>query len=381
MAQPSTVLHFARVINRFDFIDVVVRHSPTDEFRMKVCTLRREGNIESPDYDRCGVPHFVLGDHGRWRLPLDALRLAVLLRRERVAVLHAHHYDETLIGWLATRASRGSVLVVGRHYSDSLHVLPARVKARILLQLETWANEAAARIIVPSTYVKEVLTLRQGVSEEKICRIPYGVDPEKFSHLRAGDSERPRDELWSRGHVVVGTFGRLDQQKGHQLLVAALKGLSRRWPTLRWAVVGDGPERTSLEALVREAGLSHITKFLGWRRDALSLMTAVDIVVQPTFQEAFSQVMIEALWLGRPVVMTDVGGVRDLIEHGRTGLIVPPGRPNELENALEHLLTDKQARYLLGSRGQLAVQARLDVGAVVAQHLSVYRRALAENVW
>src|SRR5262249_19194528 len=137
--------------------------------------------------------------------------------------------------------------------------------------------------------------------------------------------QRVRTELGLEGRFVLGNFARLHEEKGQRVLIEALASLRPRYPQLTLVVVGEGPERGALEAQVRDCGLDDRVRFLGWRHDAMMLMAAVDVVVQPTLQEAFSQVMAEALWMGKPLVITDVSGAPDIIRDGRNGLLVPRG--------------------------------------------------------
>src|SRR5262249_49397066 len=185
-------------------------------------------------------------------------------------------------------------LVVGRHYSDAIYRSTRGWKRQALLTLEQAVNRAAARVIVPSTFIRDLLTQRQGVAPDKIDLVPYGFVPEKYAGLRAGEVQRGRTELGLEGRFVLGNFARLHEEKGQRVLIEALASLRPRYPQLTLVVVGEGPERGALEAQVRDCGLDDRVRFLGWRHDAMMLMAAVDVVVQPTLQEAFSQVMAEA---------------------------------------------------------------------------------------
>ena len=118
--------------------------------------------------------------------------------------------------------------------------------------------------------------------------------------------DEPSWALTSRFGVV--TIGRLFHDKGHRYMIEAVRQVREDLPDLVWLVVGDGPDRAALEEAIRQDGLAECVRLLGWRSDALQINGAVDAVVQPSIQEGYSQVMAEALWMGTPLVTTDVSG-------------------------------------------------------------------------
>jgi glycosyltransferase involved in cell wall biosynthesis len=178
---------------------------------------------------------------------------------------------------------------------------------------------------------------------------------------------------------VIGNFGRLHEEKGQRFLIQAMTELRSYIPSILLLVVGEGPERNNLEQQIHAAGLQHHVTLLGWRRDAIRLMHAVDAVVQPTLQEAFSQVMAEALWLRKPLVITDVSGARDVITDGENGLLVPKQDASALATAVKLLANDTDLRRRLGEAGRAHVQQHLHIDKVISQYEQVYLRAMASS--
>jgi glycosyltransferase involved in cell wall biosynthesis len=369
------VLQFADLVNRYDFIDNIVQRADRERFEVGICVRTSECNIEAPVLDP-GTPRWVLNGVSRSGIPRAVWQLAALLRRWRADVLHTHHYDQAVIGWLATRVYPRTRLVVGRHYSDAIYRSARGWKRKGLLVLEQAVNRAAARVIVPSNFIRDLLTQRQRVAPDKIDLVPYGFVPEKYAGLRPEDVQRVRTELGLEGRLVLGNFARLHEEKGQRILIEALASLRPRLPQLTLVIVGEGPERGALEAQVRDRGLDDVVKFLGWRRDSMTLMAAVDVVVQPTLQEAFSQVMAEALWMGKPLVITDVSGAPDIIRHGHNGLIVPRGDAPALAQAVERLLTDDALRARVAREGKAFVSANLDMRTIIEQYERSYELAI-----
>jgi glycosyltransferase involved in cell wall biosynthesis len=373
------VVQFADFVNKYDFIDTIIRYADPARFLVGVCVRTTESNILPPRYT-AEVPHWVLTGTSRWSIPKTAWRLAGLLRRWRADVLHTHHYDQAFIGWLATRIYPKTRLVVGRHYSDAIYRLHSAWKKRALIGVEQVVNRAASRIVVPSVVIRAILTDRQGVDPSKVDVIPYGFAPEKYPSLTPDEVRRIREGLAPAGRFVVGTVCRLHEEKGVGHLVRAASLLRDCVPHLTFVVVGDGPERPALERQITEAGLGETVRLIGWRRDAVTVIGAVDAVVQPTLQEAFSQVMIEALWMGKPLVTTDVSGAVDVIRDGENGLLVPKGDPVALAAAVERLVYDGDFRARLGARGQADVRERLNITKVVRQYENLYDHAVRDRV-
>jgi glycosyltransferase involved in cell wall biosynthesis len=142
-------------------------------------------------------------------------------------------------------------------------------------------------------------------------------------------------------------------------------------------VVGEGPERLAIERQIGASGLTDRVRLLGWRRDAIAIMSAIDIVVQPTLHEAFSQVMVEALWMRKPLIMTDVSGSAEVVRDGETALLVRKGDALALAHAIERLADDGPLRSRLGNSGRAYVEANLCVEKIIPQYERAYLRALA----
>lgn len=370
------VLHLADVVNRYDFIDNVVRNLDPSVFEVEVATFTSESNICPPDYAADCIRHSVLTSPSRTTYPLTAFRLASLLAKHRVDLLHAHHFDPNAVAWLAARLRRSVRVVVGRHYSDAIYLNSTGAKRRVLLDIEGLVNAHAARIIAPSTAIRDLLVGRQGVPEAKVDVIPYPFDLTRYPLPSEGERRRTRAELGISGRFAVATVGRLYKDKGHRYMVDALRRLAPEVADLVWLVVGEGADRAELETAAIRSGVADRVRFLGWRKDALRIVGAVDVVVQPSLQEAYSQAMVEALAMGVPLVMTNVSGARDLIADGETGVVVERGDVGALVDAVRRLHGDPALRERLGRGGRHHVEATLTAREIVPRYEESYMRAV-----
>ncbi len=366
------VVQLADLVNRHDFIDVIVEHADRTRFDMRVATFGLPSNIADPGFAGRGVDAVDLGaGRGRRSYPAALGRLVEYVRRERIDVMHTHHFDPAVLGWLATRMS-STRLVVGRHYSDAILLATTGPKRRAHLFLERRTQRAAVAVIVPSRMIAQ-LVISAGVAARRVHIVPYAFVPQKFAACSSPDGLEERERLGLPASAcVVGTFARLYRDKGHRYLLDAIGQLVGDVPDLVWLVVGDGAERSSLEKAIERTGLGPHVRLIGWRTDAMAVMSAVDVVVQPTLQEAFSSVMGEAMWLRRPLVITDVSGATDIVVDGENGLIVPKRDADALAKAIRRLVADAALRRSLGDRGHQLVTTELTAARVVPQYERIY---------
>ncbi len=372
------VLEFANVINRYDFIDTLVHYADPEKYEMSVCVRSEEHNIASPVYGEQTRCRLIEGTSKAGMLP-SAIKLARLLREWKIDVLHAHHYDQALIGWLATKLSPRTKLVIGRHYSDSIYRLPNALKSKCFLAAEQIVNRHASRIIVPSQMIFDILTKRQKIDPRKIDVVHYGFVPEKYDEVDPAAVAGVRGEFGMDGRFVAANFGRLHEEKGHRYLIAAAAILREKIPNLLVLCVGEGPERANIEQQIRELGLEENVKLVGWRTDAMTIMAAADVIVQSTLQEAFSQVMVEAMWMSKPLVITDVSGAPDIIRDGENGLLVPKANAEALAGAVERLADDDTLRSRLAENGRAFVSDQLVIKKKIKDYERAFEKAVQEQ--
>ncbi|WNG40187.1 glycosyltransferase family 4 protein [Archangium violaceum] len=198
---------------------------------------------------------------------------------------------------------------------------------------------------------------RFGIYPHRTRTIFNGVDTRRF-HPRT----RPQG-----GPVELITVANLVENKGVHHLLRALGRL--RSPMVRLRVVGDGPAQQSLRALAVELGIQHQTEFLGLRNDVHELLSTSDICIQPALAEAFGLTIAEAMACGCAVVASRVGGIPELIEHGRNGLLVEPGDEVGLATALERLVNDPALRHQFGMASRQRACERFELSQTVRRHV------------
>jgi glycosyltransferase involved in cell wall biosynthesis len=296
-----------------------------------------------PDAELVLVPRVVRKHHFR---DLAAHRRA--LRGLRPDVVHVSLNEPWSSHWgiVLARAAGAKVVAV-----ENL-VTPGSRKQRLVKRLTTRLLAAHVAVAAPTA---DDLAREAGIPRAGIRVIANGVPDVEL------------DPLPRLPGAVVGSIGRLERQKGYDVLVDALPAL----PDATAVLVGDGAERDALEEQARELDVADRLRLEGWREDARRLLTTFDVFVLPSRLEALPLVLIEALLAGLPVVATDVGSVSELVTPD-VGVLVPPEEPQALGAALAALLADPQARATLGSAGRSRALERFTITRVADAFSALY---------
>jgi glycosyltransferase involved in cell wall biosynthesis len=363
---PLRVLHLTSVESANYHLNSLAEELHPNRLEMRAATLGGPGGFVDALRGR-GVEARALGRSSRIALPWMALRCAALVTRSGAQIVHGHLFEPALVAALASRLTRRP-LVLTRHHSDAVHRLSGRIKRFAYLSVESFVNRTARHIIAPARMVERILVEREGVAPQKVTVIPYPQNPSRFAGLRP--PAEVRNELGASGRILV-TVSRLHPEKGLHVLLEAFAKLPQ---DLQLYVVGTGPDRERLLALSTRLGVADRTRLVGWRDDALSILAAADLVVHPSFHEALPSAVIEALALARPIVASDVSGVRDILgEQAEYGRVVPSGDVSALASAIAETLADLACARAAASAGRTRLLEYTRPDRVAAAHLECYR--------
>jgi glycosyltransferase involved in cell wall biosynthesis len=206
---------------------------------------------------------------------------------------------------------------------------------------------------------RDYLVQKERLPREHIRVIHNGVDTTRFAPATLPERAMIRGELGiAPADIAIMSVASLKPLKRIDALVKAAAALAKSGLALRVIVVGDGPERARLEALASDLGIAAQVSFLGLRDDVDRVLKAGDVLVLASRTEAFPNVVLEAMATGLPVITTDVGSVREMVEPGASALIVPAGDDDALAGALKKLSSDAALRSKLGRRGREIVDER-----------------------
>ncbi|MFH1732966.1 MAG: glycosyltransferase family 4 protein [Planctomycetota bacterium] len=303
-------------------------------------------------------------------LPRFCWKIRGLCRRHKIGVTHLQHYvpSSRLIAALAL--SLPCPIIVGDCTGGEGKPRPP-LSRRLFHAFNRLMNASIAGIVAPSRFVRERLIRSRGIAERKAWCIPNGVDLERF-HRRGPPGVREELGLSSAQHMIL-TAGNLLPLKAVDVLLTAFVRVLEEHPDSVLVIAGDGPERGRLERLAEELGVSGRTTFLGQRSDVPHLLSAAAIFCCPSvWAEAFGWVNAEAMACEVPVVSTTAGAIPEVVEHGETGLLVPPGDPDAMAAAIIELLASPERRKAMGEAGRRRAEKLFDLRQVVPRYVALY---------
>jgi glycosyltransferase involved in cell wall biosynthesis len=310
-----------------------------------------------------GVPLTVLR-YSSHRFAGTLRDLVKLIRTRHVAVLHTHEFFMNALGLMASWLT-GVPLVAtvhGRNYYAD------RARRRIVYRL---IARFAGRLVTVSEANKRFLVEAVGIPPRQVQVIPNGVP--------IGD-RAPAETLSALGkslniaqhHSVVGTVGSLYPVKGQKYLIDAAPSILARFPQTVFLIVGQGGLRDELEAHAVRLGVAAHLRFLGHREDVQNILSICDIFVLPSLSEGMPLALLEAMAAGLPAVATHVGGVTEVLEDRKTGLLVRPGDSGALADAIMTLLENPAFAKELGEAAREISATRYSLAGMIRAYEGVY---------
>jgi len=338
-----------------------------DRYRHTIVCMTTAGALRArlqPDIE-------VVELHKRLGHDLGAVaRLIRVLRRVGPAVVHSRNWA-TFDAVPAARLAGVTRVVHGEHGRDVSDPDGSNVRRNRLRRL---FSPFVSRFVTVSHDLRGWLVDRVGVPSRKVVTIHNGVDLARFSGL---DRARARAEIGlSAAALVLGTVGRLDPVKDQAGLISAFGRLASKHPGLHLTIVGDGPCRADLTALIRSLGLEGRAHLLGERGDVPAALAALDCFVLPSVAEGMSNTILEAMAVGLPVVATRVGGSPELVTDGVTGRLVAAQDVMALTSAIGRYLDDPGLRARHGLAGRLKAEECFSLGRMSRAYANLYAQLM-----
>ncbi len=294
--------------------------------------------------------------------------LAAYLQREEIDLVHAHMFRAEVVGTRAALAAGTPVIVATVHSS--------RVRSPEDVATLAALTPAMDRLIVPSEAIAEKVRA-EGRGGARFSVIPNGVDLERFEVPAPPCTLRDEYGIPCED-ALIGVVARLEAEKGHAHLIAAMPEVLARAPRTWLAIVGDGSLRAELEAQARAfpAPARDRIVFTGSRDDISAITADLDVAVLPSLREAQGISILEAMARRKPVVASAVGGIPEVLTHGVDGFLVPPADPSALADALAGLARSPSLRERVGEAGYATVRERFSIEAQVRRVEDLYAEEL-----
>lgn len=283
-------------------------------------------------------------------------------------------------GFLTNLIARRVGSRIGATVINTAHVMPGAARldgasalsSLVRVMLDKSSRAKVGHYVAVSKAVAEALTA-DGVEPSRVTVVPNGVDVARLTHAAQGPllTELPKG-------VRVGFVGRLRPVKGGEVFLQAAKLISAQRPEVSFVIAGSGTLGADLRVLSAKMGLASRVRFIGFVDPVAPVQRALDVVVIPSLSEAFGLSAIEALALRVPVVASRAGGLPEIIVDGETGLLVPPGDPRAIADAVYRVLDDPELGRRMAAAGAQLVQERYTLDRMVAGYLSVYESIVSK---
>jgi glycosyltransferase involved in cell wall biosynthesis len=352
-----------------------LQHLDKTAFEPRVCVFGiRDGNPLAAAITRLGIPVDLL-PIARIRDLGGVLKLLAYLRRNRIDLVHTQLETVTIHGGIAARIS-------GLPAVHTLHTFGypnASAKELRRMRIVWWAlRRFHDRIIAVSAAVGDDARRNGGIAAQKLAVIYNGIDTTRYVPRVGVERLSGRSALGiPAGAKLVITVAVLRREKGIQTLIEAWPSILRAVPDAYYLIVGDGAYRPQLDECVQRHAVAERVIFAGERSDIPELLAGSDLFVLPTLDDVLPTVLAEAMASSLPIVASRVGGVPEMVEPGRNGLLVPPADRDKLAEACIRLLRDPKEAQALGRAGREMGETRFNVRVQVRKLEDLYRQLLA----
>jgi glycosyltransferase involved in cell wall biosynthesis len=291
------------------------------------------------------------------------VKLRAILKRERYDVVHFHTSRAHSMAPLAR--SFGSTLIVTRR----MDYRPNRVFAPFLF------NRAVDGVVAISGGVADSLAAA-GVDRQRVTVVHSGVDCEHFRPPTIQERADARAALGiSYREILISAVGALEQRKGHRYLIEAIGALAATGK-FKCLIAGQGSIRGELEREIAKHGCAELVKLLGRIDDARELLWASDIFAMPSLNEGLGVAALEAMASGVPAIASDVGGLREVVEDERTGIVVPPEHSEKIAQGISRLAESAELRSQMGAAARVRVVDNYSMEKMAARTLALYRECV-----
>lgn len=284
-------------------------------------------------------------------------------------IVHTHGPRAGFLGRMAIPTGALSVYTEHRWDADySIGGINEWFQKKILRKL----NHKTNLIIAVSSAVKDYLIQTKMAPKDRVITIPNAINTEKLKNQR---TKEPRKIKHSNHPPKLGSVGNLNPQKGYKYLIRAMKLIVEDYPHATLEIIGDGPDKKSLQALIKELKLEHNVTLMGRKSDPLGFVEKWDVFILSSIAETFGIVLLEAMSVGVPIVATKVGGVKDVVEDGKSGMLIPVKNPKEIAQTVDELLRRPALAAQL-ARGGKARLKKFDWSKVIKKLEEEYLRII-----
>ncbi|MFC1866648.1 glycosyltransferase [Thermodesulfobacteriota bacterium] len=340
----------------------------TEDFDIRLIMLVEKRNSMADfagEFEKKGVDVTRIFIHHHYDL-FTVWRILHIIRKIRPHIAHTHLIHGDVYGLIAARLAGTGIIVSSKHgYDNYDHISP-------LYRINGLLSGRLDAVITISNALQAKVEAAEGIPRSKMTTIHYGLDA--MGYASQTDKNFARSVCGIRGNAcLIASVGRLIPVKGYETLIRAVAGINHDF---RLLIIGDGPLKKRLGGLVSELNMNHKVLFLGFSPQVSKILSGVDLFVLPTLGEGFGLVLLEAMAHRLPVVATGTMAIPEIVDHGRTGILVPPRNVLALRRAIEDLIRSPDKRSAMGSKGRQRLTDVFSVERMVAGTKRLYSELL-----
>lgn len=332
-----------------------------------IVILERENEINLDFKKRCeenGIETVVLKCEGRIDFrSLNCLRK--LVKRNEIKIIHSHGYKANLYSNL-TSWGMSNIKVATCH-----NWLGNSAKMRLYKKVDLLSLRRFDKVIAVSDTIKEII-LKSGIRREKVAKIRNGIFLEPFEKKMSKTDGKRRLGLTDNA-VVIGTVGRISEEKGHRYLLDIAGSIIHKFPESIFLIVGDGPLRDELARKYRHPSII----FTGIRNDLPQLYFAMDIFTLPSMTEGLPMALLEAMAANLPVIASRVGEIPEVIDNGKDGILIDPGDSAGLRQSILRLMTQKEERCRFGINAHKKIKEQYSSERMASEYMDEYSKLIS----
>lgn len=344
------VLHLYKSFNVYnglvEILTIMAQNIDHSRFELGVCVFEYDGNEFGEKFRSLGGKIFSLDVPQKVQNePKSFSRLVKFLKEYRPHVVQTHVLKANLMGSMAARMA-GVPVVIGTEMTlkDTAPSRIARARDRVIQPLASVALKKCDAFVVTSEFIRREWQSARGPNRFEVVYPPFNLE----KHTRAVRVKKSKPSGISR----IGFIGRLSDEKSVDKLLEAMKKVAEVRPEAQLFIVGTGPLEGRLKDYCRRLELEDRVQFVGYESNVFEALREFDLFVLSSRTEGCPIVILEAMAMGLPVVATDVGGNPELVEQGKTGILVPPNDSSEMASALIELLSDGKKASSMGKAGK-----------------------------
>jgi len=349
-----------------------------------VCFLFDRDDLQ-PELLRLGIPVYKLGMSSQydWRKGLFGLR--AVIKEGQFDVIHTELYWANIYGRVCGRLFSDAKIVTTIHaptyepqiLKDDPNLKPWKLTLVRILDGLT-GTVCNYRFVACSEFVKRSAVGRLGYRPESIQVIYNGIDLGSFREDDSGKVISLRRELGlDHGEAILVNVGRLIPQKGQRYLIMAMPKVLDEQPSCKLLLVGEGPMENELQDLAHDLGVGEAIWFLRTRHDVPAILQLSDLFVLPSLSEGMPVALLEAMAMRKPCIASNITSIPEVVEDGRSGVLVEPQRPDQLANAVLSLIDDPERRQAMRVRGRQIVKEKFSINVNIRLLENLYERVVA----